>query len=170
MKKQKNQLATSHRKQKRTILYALISTTLFLGAGCEKSYQMNVRKASSSPIPQLNAQEMALVGKWNLQSTETYEIAGVDSAGQYQCFLIGSATYDSACAIELKCQLTGIGAVGSCDSSSVFTWQAKQSGKLLTGTGTTYDILYLSSDSVVFSNVYMNDVLKLKAVAYYKRN
>jgi len=170
MKKQKHQMATSHIKQKRNFLYALICATLFLGAGCEKSFQMNARKASSPPIPLLTAQEQALVGKWNLQGTETYEIAGVDSAGQYLCYLIGSASCDSVCPIELKNLLTGSGSIGGCDLYASFTWQAKQAGKLLTGSGTTYDILYLSNDSVAFSNVYTLDVLKLKSVAYYKRN
>ncbi len=127
----------------------------------------------------MTAQEQALVGKWALKKSEKYEISGIDSAGQYICTLISSSTCDSLCAIEFKkvyrsppyvLDFYGIGSIGGCDPSASFVWKAKQVNKLEIGSGSFYDIVYLTQDSLAFSTVYVIDILKLKSIVYYKRN
>ena len=161
------------------VFYLLACSTLLLIAGCEKSpNQTQPGNPSSANTPNLNAQEKALIGKWALKKSETYEISGVDSTGQYLCTLIGSSTCDSTCILEFKnefwspqyqLEFKGIGSIGACDSTSSFLWKAKQLNKLEIGSGSLYDIVYLSHDSVAFSNVYTRAILTLKSIVYYKR-
>ena len=154
----------------------LICGTLLLSSGCDKTD----KTGDSHPYtPQLNAQEHSLVGKWHLKKSETYEVFGVDSTGQYICNLIGSSACDSGCKIEFKAvykfppfgpDFKGAGDIGGCDSIKTFMWKVKQPNKLETVPGNFYNIIYLTKDSIAFSNVYVKDILTLKSVFYYKRN
>lgn len=141
--------------------------------GCSKTHEPSL---SSSPA--LNAQEQALLGSWQLTKSETYEITGQDYNGQYQGSLIGSSVCDSTCKVEFKNEFYGVlfageykghGTIGGCSSATTFVWQAKATGKLQTGNGITYDIDVLNADSMVISNYYTSDVLKLRSVLHYKR-
>jgi len=164
MKKQtSNKTQPGIKANAHAILLLLISGIL-LAAGCEKS-----QPTPNNQVPQLNAQEQALVGKWYLQRSEIYEITGQDSSGQYLGPLISSSVYDPNCKMELKKDYKGLGSFGNCDTSANFAWKAKQLNKLEIGPGNFYDLVYLTADSAAFSKFYIEDILKLKSVLYYKR-
>ena len=152
-------------KRNAKAIVLLLSSCLLLNAGCEKTQQ-----AANNPSPQLNAQEQALVGKWHLQRSEIYEITGQDSSGQYTGELISASVYNANCKMEFKPEYKGMGSFGNCDTSAYFAWKAKQAKKLEIGPGNFYDIVYLTNDSAAFSKYYVDDILKLRSVLYYKRN
>jgi hypothetical protein len=176
MKKQLvNKTSFSCNRYVSSAFYLLVCGTLVVSVACKK--QTN-QSGSSVNTSGLNAQEHTLAGKWALKKSETYEIMGIDSTGQYLCTLIGSSTCDSICMIEFKneqacpsyCpEFKGAGSIGGCDPNTFFIWKAKQLNKLEIGSGSFYDIVYLSHDSVAFSNVYKKDILTLKSVVFYKR-
>lgn len=158
--------------------YLIICSILLLIVACRKADQLNSSQSLPGGAPQLNPQEQTLIGRWDLKRSETYEITGVDSSGQYVDVLIGSSECDSVCGIEFKNEyswppnkqeLKGRGSIGGCDSTVVFSWKAKQAGKLETAAGISYDILYLANDSTAFSCVYTKDILTLRSVMYYKK-
>jgi hypothetical protein len=174
MKKQTpNKIACTKKLNAKAFLHLFICSVILLTVSCKKS-----PSTQSQSTRQLNAQEQALVGKWSLKKSETYEITGTDSSGQYICSLIGNSDCDSTCNVIFKSEynkpvypeLKGNGVIGGCDSTTAFIWKSKQVKQLEINTGNFYDIVYLSKDSVAFSNVYTKDILKLKSIAYYKRN
>jgi len=176
MKKQLvNKTSFSCNRYLSTAFYLVVCSTLLVSVACKKPTDQPTPSVNTSG---LNVQEQALVGKWTLKKSETYEIAGIDSTGQYLCTLVGSSTCDSTCILEFKnvnaspsnCQgLKGLDSIGGCDSNASFIWKAKQPKKLEISTGSLYDIIYLSHDSAAFSTVYRKDILTLKSVFYYKR-
>src|SRR5438309_12093299 len=98
MKKQVlNKLGLNRRNFLKTFICPLICGTLILSAGCTKKEPAPVIGSVS-----MNSQEQALVGKWALKKTETYEITGTDSVGHYLCNLIASSTCDSSCKITFN--------------------------------------------------------------------
>lgn len=167
----------------------LTSTLCFLAAGallltihgCEKSEKPRPAQEANqtvNAIP-LNAQEQALLGKWKLKKTETYEVTGVDSNGQYTGSIISNSTCSSICKIEFKNEYwwspyapecKGVGSIGACDSTATFIWKAKQQKKLELNSGIMYDIVYVTPDSIALSYFHEKDILKLKEVYYYKKN
>ncbi len=170
-----NKIAVTKNLYAGTFFYLLICGSLLTLMACKKSEQAD---AGSIPAPELNAQENTLIGKWALKKSETYEIAGVDSTGQYVCTLIGSSVCNSVCNIQFKNQycwpihnqeLKGVGILGDCNPTAVFSWKATQPNKLETGIGNFYDIVYLSNDSVAFSDIYVKDILTLKTIMFYKK-
>lgn len=156
----------------KSILSLLLCSVLLLNSACKKNQV-------EPNFNELNAQESRIFGKWLLKKTDTYEVSGADSSGQYQCTLITSDSCTSNCPVEFENQhsgnlyaqnFIGKGSVGGCDEKAIFIWNAKQQNKLDVNSGTVYDIVYLSADSIAFSNVYLKDILKLKSVFYYKRD
>jgi hypothetical protein len=157
-------------KKAKTLFFLAICSILI--SACQKT-AMN-----SSDYTQLSEEERALLGKWNLERTETYEISGIDSTGQYICDLIGLTFYNTPCFIEFKIaeqhllsypQLLGKGLIGDCDSTASFSWIARQHKLQVIGNNGSYHIDYLQRDSAALSYVHQKDILKLRSVFYYKR-
>jgi hypothetical protein len=175
MKKQKPSKIASTKKSNTKTFLLFICSVILLTVSCKKSAST---QSNTQNTQQLNTQEQTLVGKWSLKKNETYEITGIDSTGQYICSLIGGSDCDSTCNIIFKSEyskpvypeLKGNGVIGGCDSTTAFIWKAKQAKQIEINSGSFYDIVYLTNDSVALSNVYTKDILKLKSIAYYKRN
>ncbi|MGZ3903080.1 MAG: hypothetical protein ACXVC6_05270 [Bacteroidia bacterium] len=157
------------------ILLLVTAAILLLITSCKKTQTISTL---NNDIMQLTDTENALLGKWQMTENDTYEIDGIDSLGQYICSLISSQKGDSSCRLELEHvynpqlpdrQLTGKGSVEECNSNKKFLWNARHQNMLEVLFKNSYDIVYLTYDSVAFSRVYTNDILKLKSIIYYKR-
>lgn len=139
--------------QTKTAIILALAAVLIMVA-CKKT------KSVTAPSP--------LVGSWQLQQTNVYEVAGKDSLGQMICNLIQNIQYRCQTALQFKSNNTGTGYVNVCDSLLNFNWKMQGKDTVLVN-NKAFGILYVTKDSLAFYYNYTRDILKLKNVVYYTK-